>query len=46
LSGPEDAARGFGLTIAHLLCRQLHATLSFEAMQPGVRALVKLVRSG
>jgi PAS domain S-box-containing protein len=45
-SGPEDAARDFGLTIAHLLCRQLHATLSFEAMQPGVRALVKLVRSG
>lgn len=45
LPAPEDTIRGFGLTIANLLCRQLHATLSFEARQPGVRALVTLAKS-
>jgi two-component sensor histidine kinase len=39
---PEEAVRGFGLTIAHLLCRQLGAQLAFESTQPGVRALVTL----
>lgn len=42
LPGPEETIRGFGLTIAHLLSRQLRAKLEFEDSQPGVRALVKL----
>lgn len=42
LPGAEDDIRGFGLTIANLLCRQLHATLTFEAAQPGVQATVRL----
>jgi PAS domain S-box-containing protein len=44
LPAPEDTIRGFGLTIAHLLCKQLRAELSFEATQPGVRALVRLTK--
>lgn len=33
---------GFGLTITELLAQQLRATLSFEAAEPGVRAVLKL----
>jgi PAS domain S-box-containing protein len=41
----EEDVRGFGLTIAHLLSRQLRANLLIEDSQPGVRALVKLTSS-
>jgi two-component sensor histidine kinase len=39
---PEADSRGFGLTIAHLMCRQLGAELVFQRTQPGVCALVTL----
>jgi two-component sensor histidine kinase len=42
LPGAEDEIRAFGLTIAQLLCRQLHATLSLDSAQPGVCATVRL----
>jgi two-component sensor histidine kinase len=42
LTGEEAEIRAFGLTIAQLLCRQLHATLTLESTQPGVCATVRL----
>lgn len=39
---PEADLRGFGLTIAHLMCRQLGAELVFQRVQPGVCAVVTL----
>jgi two-component sensor histidine kinase len=42
LAGPEDEIRAFGLTIAQLLCKQLHANLALEPAQPGVCATVRL----
>jgi two-component sensor histidine kinase len=42
LRGAEEEIRGFGLTIANLLCRQLRATLTLAAAQPGVQATVRL----
>jgi PAS domain S-box-containing protein len=45
LPGREENLRGFGLTIAHLLSRQLRASLQFEDSQPGVRAFVTLPTS-
>ncbi|MCC7266830.1 MAG: sensor histidine kinase [Caulobacteraceae bacterium] len=42
LADPETPPRGFGLTIADLLCRQLSANCSFADSEPGVRATVRL----
>jgi two-component sensor histidine kinase len=39
---PEDGARGFGTTIAQLLCQQLKATLAIVDNSPGVRATVAI----
>ncbi|MBS0362471.1 MAG: sensor histidine kinase [Proteobacteria bacterium] len=41
LGGRPD---GFGLTVARLLCRQLHAELSIEDAQPGLRVTVAIPR--
>jgi hypothetical protein len=42
LPDPARPVRGFGLTIADLLCRQLTAECSFADAEPGVRATVRL----
>lgn len=42
LPDPPVPARGFGLTLADLLCRQLSAECSFADSEPGVRATVRL----
>lgn len=42
LPDPTAPQRGFGLTIADLLCRQLTADCSFTDGEPGVRAKVRL----
>lgn len=39
---PESAeSLGFGLTLVRLMAQQLRAELAFEAMQPGLRVVVK-----
>jgi len=45
---PEGGAfdQGFGLTITNLLAQQLRATLTFEAGEPGLRAILKLPAHG
>lgn len=42
LPAPTAPVRGFGLTIADLLCKQLGAECSFTDSEPGVRAAVRL----
>lgn len=42
LAVPTAPSRGFGLTIADLLCKQLKAECSFTDSEPGVRATVRL----
>ena len=42
LPDPTSPPRGFGLTLADLLCRQLNAECSFTDLEPGVRATVRL----
>lgn len=42
LADPAKPQRGFGLTIADLLCKQLNADCSFADGEPGVRATVRL----
>lgn len=42
LADPASPPRGFGLTIAELLCKQLGAKCSFADSEPGVRATVRL----
>lgn len=39
--GMGEAPKAFGLTIVHLLCRQLRAGLEFGVEGPGVRAVVR-----
>lgn len=42
LPDPAAPVRGFGLTLADLLCRQLNAECSFADSEPGLRATVRL----